>query len=97
MDATGVNHTSVARRNVTKRNMKLGFSPALPLPNIGMNSASNKFKPSGNLAEWCEFIDFRAEKMKSDDFGSENEKKCTISKRRRAVLRMAETVPPRTM
>ena len=67
MDETGVNHTSVARRNITKRHMKFGFSHALPLPNIGMHSASNKIKRSGNLAEWREFINFRAGKMKSDD------------------------------
>ena len=97
MDATGVNHTSVARRIDKKRNVKFGFGPASPLPNIGMHSASNKFKRSGNLAEWREFINFRAEKMKSDDIGFENVKNGTISKHRRAVLRMAETAPSRTI
>jgi hypothetical protein len=75
MDATGVNHTFVARRNDTKRNVKFGFSPASPLPNSGMHSASNRFKRSGNLAEWREFINFRAEKMKSDNIGSEKKRK----------------------
>ena len=75
MDATGVNHTSVARRNDTKRNVKFGFGPTSPLPTIGLHSASNKFKRSGNLAEWREFINFRAGKMKSDDIGLENVKK----------------------
>ena len=55
--------------------MKFGFCPVSPSPNIGMHSASNKFKRSGNLAEWREFINFRAEKMKSENIGSENEKK----------------------
>ena len=96
MDATGVNPTSVARKIVTKRNIRFGFCPVSPSPNIGMHSAANRFKRSGNLAEWREFINFRAEKMKSDDIGSE-EKNGNISRHRRAVLRMAVTVPSRTI
>ena len=69
-----MNHTSVARKFDKKRNVKF-FGPVSPPPNIGMHSASNKFKRSGNLAEWREFINFRAEKMKSENIGSENEKK----------------------
>jgi hypothetical protein len=67
-----VNHTSVARRNDTTRNVKFSFSPASPLPNIGMHSASNKFKRSANFAEWRELVKFCAENMKSDDIGLEN-------------------------
>ena len=74
MDATGVNYTSVAGKNDKQRYMKFGFCPVSPSPNIGMHSASNKFKRSGNLAEWREFINFRAEKMKSENIGSENER-----------------------
>jgi hypothetical protein len=52
--------------------MKFGFCPVSPSPKIGMHSASEKFKRSGNLAAWRALINSRAEKMKSDDIGSEN-------------------------
>jgi hypothetical protein len=72
MDATGVNPTSVARKFDKKRTMKFGFCSVSPSPNIGMHSASNRLKRSGNFAMWREFNDFCADKMKSDDIGSEN-------------------------
>ena len=97
MDAMGVNHTSVARKIDKKRNMKFGFCPISLSPNIGMHSASNRFKRSGNLAEWREFVNFRAEKIKFDNIGSENKKNGNISRHRQAVLRMAVTVPSRTI
>jgi hypothetical protein len=71
MDATGVNPTSVARKFDKKRTMKSGFCSVLPSPNIGMHSASNRFKRSGHFAEWREFIKFRDDQMKYDDIGSE--------------------------
>ena len=52
--------------------MKFGFCSASPSPNIGMHSASNRFKRSGHFAEWREFIKFRDDQMKYDDIGSEN-------------------------
>ena len=70
--------------------------PRIAVAEHGMNSASNRFKRSGNFAVWREFIDFRG-KMKSDDIGSENKKNGNISRHRRAALRMAVTVPSRTI